>query len=500
MKHFYMAVLILLSISAARVSAQESSSAAPQIPDGEWTVIGDGEYYEDIFTMIHWQKGKHWTVTIEENDLNPGWYRFVAYGDACPDAIVSSILDAPDNESYMYINASDPDKAYVALSTFGNKYNVCSYVPENDFDAYRYLIIKDGVISAPDSGIAYQLVGAGERWQLGNFFQNFKLVMPESEWRDFRFSITSLEDKSCSEDNIFHFTISNVGPDIKRFTACAKLGYFNGTDDEIAYAVANGTEVSEGKNTITADAPGRYALIVTAYDEKDRPVASNSSFFYVLDDNNDDWTDYGTAVYFEDVLGSVYPDMTTERVNVPVQVHKNRPGYYRLVEPYKNHPYYSSGIYANMYRPHDAHLHCLYVNAEDPDAVYIEDTPAGVNNGLGDISIFSLAFKYLADGMTKDQVSELGLFGTLEGREITFPDQSLILVERFYKQAVFISVEAPMFRITLPKQAGIDDASVDDSSDAPILYYNLQGQPVDNPSAGLYLRRQGSRTEKILIP
>lgn len=493
-----MAAVLMLSIFAGQICAQESSNPRTNIPDGEWTVLGDGEYYEDVFTMIHWVKDAHWTVSIEESVEQPGWYRFVAYGDACPSEIIKYVLGEPDNESYMYINATDPEKAYVAISTFGNKYNVCSYVAENEFDSQKYLKIQDGVFSAPDSGIAYQPIDAGERWQLGNFFENFKLVMPESEWKDYRFSITTLDDKSCSEDNVFHYTIKNVGVDVKSFKACAKLGYFNGTDEDVAYAIKNGTEANVGSNTITAQERGRYALIVVAYNEKDEPVSVNSSYFYVMDDEADQWEEYGTAVYFEDVLGSVYPDMTTEKLNVKIEVNKNQPGFYRLVEPYENHPYYTSGVYANMLRPHDNHKHYLYVHAENPEAVYIEDSPAGVDNGYGDVSIFTLAFKCLQDGISKEEIKELGLFGELEGREILFPDNSFILVERFYKQATLLTVAAPMFRITLPKPAGINDIT-NDNSNALAEYYNLQGVRVDNPTLGVFIRRQGNSTEKIIL-
>ncbi len=53
----------------------------------------------------------------------------------------------------------------------------------------------------------------------------------------------------------------------------------------------------------------------------------------------------------------------------------------------------------------------------------------------------------------------------------------------------------------------IDDIIVDNlpgfgdsfDEDAPVLYYDLQGRRVDNPACGMYIRRQGSRAEKVLI-
>ncbi len=47
---------------------------------------------------------------------------------------------------------------------------------------------------------------------------------------------------------------------------------------------------------------------------------------------------------------------------------------------------------------------------------------------------------------------------------------------------------------------GIDDVVVDmDETDAPVEYYNLQGMRVENPAAGIYVKRQGSKVSKVLV-
>ncbi len=46
--------------------------------------------------------------------------------------------------------------------------------------------------------------------------------------------------------------------------------------------------------------------------------------------------------------------------------------------------------------------------------------------------------------------------------------------------------------------SGIEDVATD-SLNAEAVYYNLQGQPVANPAAGLYIRVQGNRAEKVAI-
>ncbi|RXE71283.1 M6 family metalloprotease domain-containing protein [Muribaculaceae bacterium Isolate-002 (NCI)] len=48
----------------------------------------------------------------------------------------------------------------------------------------------------------------------------------------------------------------------------------------------------------------------------------------------------------------------------------------------------------------------------------------------------------------------------------------------------------------------LGSASIDgiatDNDNAPVEYYNLQGIRVDNPAGGIYIRRQGSRVEKVI--
>ncbi len=46
--------------------------------------------------------------------------------------------------------------------------------------------------------------------------------------------------------------------------------------------------------------------------------------------------------------------------------------------------------------------------------------------------------------------------------------------------------------------AGVSDVMVDDAN-APVEYFNLQGVKVANPTNGLYIMRQGSKTTKVMV-
>lgn len=47
--------------------------------------------------------------------------------------------------------------------------------------------------------------------------------------------------------------------------------------------------------------------------------------------------------------------------------------------------------------------------------------------------------------------------------------------------------------------SGIEDITVNNDNNAPVEYFNLQGIRVENPSNGLFIRRQGNKAEKILV-
>ena len=47
--------------------------------------------------------------------------------------------------------------------------------------------------------------------------------------------------------------------------------------------------------------------------------------------------------------------------------------------------------------------------------------------------------------------------------------------------------------------AGVESVAADNGN-TPAEYFNLQGIRVENPSAGIYIRRHNGKSEKILIP
>lgn len=68
---------------------------------------------------------------------------------------------------------------------------------------------------------------------------------------------------------------------------------------------------------------------------------------------------------------------------------------------------------------------------------------------------------------------------------------------RNYVRKGAISVGA--YQYGAEPDAGVADIVVEDDSNAPVEYYNLQGIRVANPENGLYIRRQGNKTTKVIL-
>lgn len=71
---------------------------------------------------------------------------------------------------------------------------------------------------------------------------------------------------------------------------------------------------------------------------------------------------------------------------------------------------------------------------------------------------------------------------------------------RFFVEAVNADGETSARSNVVTSSAMSGTGAVESAgADAPVEYYNLQGIRVDRPSAGLYIRRQGSRTSKVFV-
>lgn len=135
------------------------------------------------------------------------------------------------------------------------------------------------------------------------------------------------------------------------------------------------------------------------------------------------WTSLGTGLFTENALHAFYAISTYPEVEVEIQESNLHPGRYRLVNPYANFPadiIGSPGCYEGDWY--------IYINASDPEHVYVETSRTGFQAGVGqELVVGSIADDYYnnryGDWILADKEGVCGKF--VDGR-ITFPSNALL--------------------------------------------------------------------------
>ena len=160
------------------------------------------------------------------------------------------------------------------------------------------------------------------------------------------------------------------------------------------------------------------------------------------------WVDYGVAQYREDCITTFF-GVDNDILEVPIQKNVVTEGIYRLVNPYGEvYPYNEPGDWD------DTQDYYLTVNASDPDHVYVELSPTGMDWGYGMFSIQSLATLYISRGtatLEQLQAEHPEYFGTLKNGIISMPARSLVLQMADYNDGGwYTSNGSGLFTIALP--------------------------------------------------
>ena len=170
---------------------------------------------------------------------------------------------------------------------------------------------------------------------------------------------------------------------------------------------------------------GDYTVVAAGlHEDADGTIAVKTSdyvsFTYKTTDPNEGWTILGMVEYTDGYMSSLY-NITTETWQVEIQEKDDTPGLYRLVDAYcANFPWNDPGDWNPNVTSY------LYINAVDPDGVYIPESQQTVNWGAGALLCFSEAAYYMDyGGYPLEAVKNAGKCGTLKNGKITFPYKGL---------------------------------------------------------------------------
>ena len=183
---------------------------------------------------------------------------------------------------------------------------------------------------------------------------------------------------------------------------------------------------------------GNYTLVALGYvdDKLENTAYVNFSYYGSSYDPNEGWTSLGYVDYTDGYI-CVFFTTGLNTYQVEIQENDEYPGVYRLVDPYNQDvfPYILQGC---TYLPG---YYYLYVDAQDPDHVYIplcDQSLVGPASLSGQLACYSFAGDYLAYGYPVDEVDDAAVedgiieeggtvWGKLENGKITFPFETLIV-------------------------------------------------------------------------
>ncbi len=188
-----------------------------------------------------------------------------------------------------------------------------------------------------------------------------------------------------------------------------------------------------------------YKIEVSITDGHDTPYTSNTVTYEAT---FIPWEDLGACEYTDFLIGTFFniPDVTWD---VQIKEHPQKKGLYRLINPYQNVP-----IGGLIYD--DSEEHYMYINATDPEAVFISDKDgnptyyySGVmaNPNYGQFICTSEASYYLMRG---DSDAAADYYGSMRNGRIYIP-ALLVAMELYQDGGLFErTIEEGQYMIVLP--------------------------------------------------
>ena len=142
----------------------------------------------------------------------------------------------------------------------------------------------------------------------------------------------------------------------------------------------------------------------------------------------------------------------------------------------------------------------MVIDATDPDNLLIPAFSLGINGGDEDGIYYGMSVsanqqdiantpEESRSKLTKDEYTTL----------ITIPVKGLFLWPSNTTSLYYANKAAATITI-VHEQGGVNDIIADEENNAPVEFFNLQGQRVNTPAAGqLVIRRQGTKVAKVLV-
>ena len=239
--------------------------------------------------------------------------------------------------------------------------------------------------------------------------------------------------------------------------ACLPLGVHANdlTGDGIRQTLKDGIKPKTIQPEAVSTILGAPASTVASATAKPMKTSANLTEDY-------SWISLGTGQYREDLMTTFY-SVENLTYGVEIEEAEETPGLYRLVYPYgEAYPY--NEVYIDGTADWDlTETYYMYIDATDPDSVWVYESYQGLDWGYGNILITSYVAYYINyGGYELDYLKSAipGYFGTLEDGVITMPAKSMLINMPEYSSSYYYSNKNGLFAVALPGYE-IKDYTVD---------------------------------------
>lgn len=274
--------------------------------------------------------------------------------------------------------------------------------------------------------------------QYSSMGANITITFPGYDPKDYSVRVSYLGAFSSADGESFAMGNVTLGADIEE----AKVAVVEGNDVNAALsqimsgAVETTTVTESGEVRIPCKYSGTCTMVAIGYAEGEMQAYNAATFEFTLGPS--EWTSIGTGLYTDYIVSNNFtPDGVNpfDPIQYPVEVQENTntPGVYRVVKPYAPEVY----GYGDGFGYDESQSYNIVINASDPDAVYIQTQPTGIDLGgqYGMLYMLSYGGMVLENGVDFETAKANGLInGTLKNGVISFGAREL-----FYTTAADLS-------------------------------------------------------------
>lgn len=504
---------------AVNVLPVSSRVEEPVIPVEEWISRGEATFFDPWICSVFKEPRYSWKVEVEESSTRPGYFRMKNpyLNGKCPMFIAGQGND-------VYINACDPQGVFIESQGLGFTPNssaapeflVSSVAGRHQENGFQSLeedkkqgltgFYSEGIIKIPQAGMLWSFPPyTDEDYYWCKY--DFELRFPEAVVYEISSEVLCLDDYYLNlwEECLKPGEKVPVEITASDHVAQIKYGVIPGvempTAAELAAIAASDNVAVKGRNdfSVPDNYVGRMSLIFAALDAAGNVRATCRSLFDVInEDLYGPWKNLGWTRFADVVMLANY-GAQTEPYAVEVEESTSTPGIYRVKNAYSTRGYWNASE-GNLHH-HDDENHYLYINAENPDAVYVMPSPVGMKGNDGSLLLTSPVAVNLSYGYAIDELIQLtpDMFGTLKAGLISIPDGMIYGSETRYQGGEYFPGNPGLeFSMMLPGFSSVAEVEAADPDEAP-RYFNLQGVEISNPAAGTpVIEVRGNRAVKLV--